>query len=390
MALVELAIGVVGFGAILRDPELVDIPAFTGILVARGVPLITLAWLCLILPSAMAMGAALWIYAGAHKSSFPLWFGLGFVALFLFQGGAGVGVVAALGTPGSLVDSLLLIAGLGVFLLFPNGNWWPRWSRWAYPVLCIPVLTDLTLTQDLRRALTAPGTPIDRSRFFSVAAPLSLLALVVIAQTLRYRRHSNVVERLQTRWVLVSSLFWSIPILGSFVSILAGVGETLLGLLVGIATGFSYFIPIACAVAVSKYRLYELDRVVSRTVSYAVVAGSIGLLYVAGVGLVRFLLPASGALAVAASTLGAVVVISPLYRRVRDVVDRRFHRARYDAQLVSAAFANHLQSALNIDELVDDIVEVLRKTVQPRSAAVWTAVRPEASTGPGEIQSRIR
>jgi hypothetical protein len=153
--------------------------------------------------------------------------------------------------------------------------------------------------------------------------------------------------------------------------VLAGFTGQPVGLLLAVTAFASYLIPAACAVAITKHRLYDLGRVVSRTVTYSVVAGLVGLLYVAGVGLVRFLFPLSGSLGVAASTLAAVALISPLHRRVREAVDRRFNRARYDAQIESAAFANRLQSALNFDELVADIVEVLKKTVQPASAAIW-------------------
>ncbi|MGH8958786.1 MAG: hypothetical protein ACRDVK_08935, partial [Acidimicrobiia bacterium] len=166
---------------------------------------------------------------------------------------------------------------------------------------------------------------------------------------------------------------WSIPAVLAIAMVLAGFAGRFVGFLLAVTAFGSYLIPVACAVAITKYRLYDLGRVVSRTVTYSVVASSVGLLYVAGVGLMRFLFPLSGALAVAASTLAVVAVVSPFYRRVRDAVDRRFNRARYDAQVESAAFSNRLQSALNFDELVADMIEVLRKTVQPVSTAIWTS-----------------
>jgi hypothetical protein len=271
-----------------------------------------------------------------------------------------------------------------IFFLFPNGQWRPGWARWVLPLLLVPLLIDPALAQDARRMLAGPDTTISGSRVPALLSLISLFAFLVVAQTIRYIRHSSIVERLQTKWVLLAGVLWSIPAVLAIAMVWAGFTGQLVGLLLAVTAFASYLIPVACAVAITKHRLYDLGRVVSRTVTYAVVAGSVGLLYVVGVGLMRFLFPLSGSLGVAASTLAAVAVVSPLYRRVRDAVDRRFNRARYDAQVESAAFASRLQAALNLDELVVDIVEVVKKTVQPATAAIWTSplARPPAARMP--------
>lgn len=368
-----VAIGVVGFRQTLGNPDLVDIPIFTDLLTGQGLSRVALIWGLQVLPWALAVIAALWIYFGTRQANFPLWFGLGLIALYLFQGGVGQGLVEAWGVTGSYIDTALLAFAILVFFLFPNGQWQPRWARWVLLVLLLPLLIDPALAQDARRMLAGPDTAISGSRVPALLSLISLFAFLVAAQTIRYVRHSSVVERLQTKWVLLGGVLWSVPAVLAIAMVLAGFMGQLVGLLLAVTAFASYLIPAACAVAITKHRLYDLGRVVSRTVTYSVVAGSVGLLYVLGVGLMRFLFPLSGSLGVAASTLAAVAVVSPLYRRVRVAVDRRFNRARYDAQVESAAFANRLQAALNLDELVVDIVEVLKKTVQPKSAAIWTS-----------------
>ena len=363
----------VGFGETLRNPDLVDIPIFTDLLTSQGIGRVTLIWGLQVLPWALAVVAAAWIYVGTHYLNFPLWFGLGLISMYLFQGGVGQGLVEAWGIAGSYIDTVILALAILAFFLFPNGRWQPRWARWVFMVLLIPLLIDPALAQDSRRMLAGPEAVISESRLPGILSLISLFAFLVAVQIIRYVQHSSRVERLQTKWVLLAGAFWATPALLAIAIVLAGFTGRLVGLLLAVTAFGSYLIPIACAVAITKYRLYDLGRVVSRTVSYTLVAGSVGLLYVAGVALLRFVFPLSGSFAVAASTLVAVAVMSPLYRRVRDGVDRRFNRARYDAQVESAAFTNRLQSALDFDQLVADIVEVLRKTVQPASATIWTS-----------------
>jgi hypothetical protein len=209
-----------------------------------------------------------------------------------------------------------------------------------------------------------------------VIATISLFAFLAAMQTIRYHRHSTAIEKLQTRWVLLGGFFWSTPAIVAIALAIFGPRGRLVGFLLAVTAFGSYVIPIACAVAITKYRLYELGRVVSRTLTYSAVAGFVALLYVAGVALVRLVFPLSGSLAVATSTLAAVAAISPVHRRIRSAVDRRFNRARYDAQVESAAFSVRLQSALNLDDLVSDIGKVLQKTVQPASTAIWTNLVP--------------
>jgi hypothetical protein len=367
----QIFLAIVGFRQTLANPDLVDIPIFTTLLTEQGLSRTTLIWTLQITPFLLALIAALWIYFGTRQHNYPLWFGLGLVSLYVFQGGVGHGLVEVWGLFGSYLDNWLLDSALLAFLLFPNGRFQPRWSVWVFLVLLIPHVTYPSAIQDARRMLAGVDALAGRE-MVAVIATISLFGFLVTVQTIRYQRHSGAIERLQTRWVLMGGFFWSTPAIVAIALVLIGPQGRLVGLLLALTAFGSYVIPIACAVAITRYRLYDLGRVVSRTITYSVVAGAVALLYVAGVALVRFLFPFSGPLAVAASTLAAVAAISPLHRRVRNAVDRRFNRARYDAEIESAAFGARLRSAPDLDDLVSDIAEVLRKTVQPATTAIWT------------------
>jgi hypothetical protein len=130
-------------------------------------------------------------------------------------------------------------------------------------------------------------------------------------------------------------------------------------------------LPAAITVAILRYRLYEIDRLVSRTVSYAVVIGMLVAVYAGGVFLLRSLLPVEGDLAVAASTLAVAALFNPLRRRVQKRVDRRFNRPRYDAEREVERFAGRMRTDLDLDDVTGDLLGVVTMTVQPAAATVW-------------------
>jgi hypothetical protein len=126
--------------------------------------------------------------------------------------------------------------------------------------------------------------------------------------------------------------------------------------------------------------LHEIDRIISRTVSYGVLTGGMVGLYAAGVFVLTPLLAGVGGgseLAVAAATLGVAAAFGPVRRRVQDVVDRRFNRARYDAQRTVATFAADLRSAVDLDELQTSLIHAVNQSVAPHSADLWLRHKPE-------------
>ena len=130
-------------------------------------------------------------------------------------------------------------------------------------------------------------------------------------------------------------------------------------------------IPLACVVAVLKYRLYEIDRIISRTLTYAIVTGLLVGVYAGLVLLATRVLPFHTPVAVAASTLAAAALFNPLRRRVQQAVDRRFNRARYDADQTVAAFAARLKDAVDLDSVRDDLAGVVHQALEPAHVSVW-------------------
>jgi hypothetical protein len=195
--------------------------------------------------------------------------------------------------------------------------------------------------------------------------PAGIAALVV-----RWRR-SGSLEREQIKWLLWAAL---IQVLG----IVAGiVGSELVGGPVqGGWTGAlgdvaSAALPAAVFIAVSRHRLYEIDRIISRTVSYAVVVAFLALLFFGVVTALSSLLPGESDLAIAGSTLAVAALFNPVRRRVQGWVDRRFNRSRYDTQRVMDRFAGSLQDRVDSEGLVDGWVGVVSETMQPTSVAIW-------------------
>ena len=132
-------------------------------------------------------------------------------------------------------------------------------------------------------------------------------------------------------------------------------------------------IPAAVGIAILKYRLYDIDRLISRTLGYAIVTGLLVGLYAGLVLLATQVLSIKSPVAVAASTLAAAALFTPLRRRVQHVVDRRFNRVRYDADQTIAAFAARLQEGAALDAVRSDLLAVVNTAVEPAHLSVWTA-----------------
>ena len=128
-------------------------------------------------------------------------------------------------------------------------------------------------------------------------------------------------------------------------------------------------------VAIMKYRLFEIDRIISRTLAYAIVTGLLIGVYAGIVLLATRVAGVTGSVAVAGSTLAAAALFHPLRRRVQRAVDRRFNRARYDADRVVAAFAAGLKDAVDVDSVRDDLVGAVQQALEPAHLSLWVSER---------------
>jgi hypothetical protein len=202
----------------------------------------------------------------------------------------------------------------------------------------------------------------------------SLLAALVCV-VLRFRA-SRGTQRQQMRWVGAGA---AAAVIGLLLSVPGA-----LGLLPNATTFILYpgllCPPVGVAVAVLRYRLWDLDRLVSRTVTYTLVTALLVAPYLLIVPAATRLAAGSGGLAVAAATLAAAAAFQPLRRRVQDQVDHRFNRRRYDAARTVEAFAAHLRDQVDLDALGAELLAVVERTVQPTKASLW--LRPPAAPRP--------
>ena len=362
-----------GLAEVVRSPESVSSPAFLGVMEMIGVSAVQAAWLGFVVPTVLAFIVAVTIRRRRPDDPNALLFGLAMVGLFLIVDGVGTALATVVPRPAArLVDVLAVdLTVLGLYL-FPNGRFLPRWTAW-------PALLFIFASwafPDLPAAARATGTGTPGVFPAWLITLVSVFALLVLAtwlpsQVYRYRHRSTHLERLQTRWVLFG---FSLIVFGGFGAILlralGAPTPSIAAALLTAAVG-SYVLPVATGFAVLRYRLYEIDRIISRTVTYAVVAGLLAGLYAVIVfGLTR-LLPATGDLAVAGSTLAVAGLFNPLRHRVQQLVDRRFNRRRYDAELLIDSFAARLRSGINLGEVLSDLRGVLARTVEPDSTMIW-------------------
>jgi hypothetical protein len=180
------------------------------------------------------------------------------------------------------------------------------------------------------------------------------------------------VERQQLQWVALAAALTGLSMLAAAVLIAAGeVNLAAWASVVGVL-----FLPLATGAAILRYRLYDLDRIVSRTLAYGLLTALLGLGYAAVVlGLGR-LLPEGSSLVVAAATLAVAALFQPLRRRLQGSVDRRFNRRRHDAARVIDGFGARLRDQLDLDTLTADVLAVATQTMQPTRASLW--LRPPA------------
>ena len=273
-------------------------------------------------------------------------------------------------------------------LLLPDGRLRsPRWRPVAVASVCGAVLvvagglapgrlTDPPIPNPLALAGWAGMAATVADATGGVVHVASLVAALVCV-VLRFRA-AREVERQQLRWVAagaataVAGLLWVTALLA---------GGAALGLTSGSYVVVAFLtlpcLPGAIAVAVLRYRLWDLDRLVSRTVTYALVTGLLVVPYLLILPVTTRLAGSSGSLAVAAATLAAAAAFSPRRRSVQDLVDRRFNRRRYDAARTVEAFAVRLRDQVDLDALAAELLAVVDQTMQPTQASLW--LRPPAT-----------
>ncbi len=306
----------------------------------------------------------------------------------LRHGGLPLGWLALLAQPGWAPAIVLL--GL-VFLLFPDGQppsprW--RWVLWAYlAVGSLWIASAFTLTVgaiighhlrvDPSGTLVALDNTAHNAAWWNAVTLVGAVVLAVCwlasltAQALSYRRSSGE-RRQQLKWLLTGTAIGGACLA---ISLTSGSRSGFLHILSIVAIVGGLALPLAIGVAIFRYRLFDIDRLISRTLAYAIVTALLIGVYAGIVLLATQVVSITTPVAVAAATLAAAALFNPLRRRVQRIVDRRFNRARYDADKTVAAFAARLQDAVDLDAVQDDLAGVVHQALEPAHVSVWISQR---------------
>jgi hypothetical protein len=320
----------------------------------------------------LGLALAAWIATGEYWmllswGSYPLagWYILHVrpgnrIGLILLSVGALFGITSlGLVAPTVFERAGLITAYLAMFLflvfllLFPSGRPATTVGRYFVPVLGMLALAVVAM------AFLWPAPLLEANP----AVYLAFLLVGFIDVALRWLRAEGV-EALQMMWFA-----WAVGVVAmSFVLWTLGISATWLQVVLTLVPNV---IPVAIAIAVTRHGLYGIDRVISRTVSYSLVTLVVVGTYAVVVTSVSRLLPDSGALPVAGATLAAAAVCLPVVRRVRVAVDRRFDRARFDAQQQVEAFAERMSTTVEADGVAADLLATVQRTLAPGAAGVW-------------------
>jgi hypothetical protein len=357
-----------------------DIPAFVlatlsattvGVLLASRRPRHPVGWLLLGLGLPVALSGVATGYANyglmARPGALPA---AGWAALY-----HGVSVLAA------------LAALQFVLLLTPTGSLpSPRWRWWAGVAAgsaVVALATSLVLPFD--PPYQANPNPLAIPALAGLLRPLSNLTWAVTALglpvaaaslLLRFRRARGV-ERQQLRWLVLAAALAAAVLAATLLALAVGLvgstgDEVLLGWVSAVVLGL---MPLATGAAILRYRLYDLDRIVSRTVAYGLLTVLLGGGYATVVLGLGQLLGRDSTLVVAGATLAVAAVFRPARRRVQGAVDRRFNRRRYDAARTIQGFSTRLREQVDLDALTAELLVVADQTMQPTRVSIWLRPR---------------
>ena len=353
------------FGAVGQPLLMIPFGA-VGTLVASRQPRNPIGWLLLAIAVTATGGADAGFYAVRAYDIDHHGLPLSRLAVFLTQGWA----------------SMLVLLPLPI-LFFPDGRvtrpW--RWTLGAYIALMAVLVehlvvtdwgafTEHTLRIDSSGELKQLGTNSSGGPGFAVVV-IGFLAISlswVVRQVVLYRRSSGD-TRQQLKWLLAGGSF---AVFGFFLAMTIGSGSH--GVLAAIGkVGFLGLIalPISIGIGILRYQLYEIDRLISRTLSYALLTGLLVGVFVGLVLLTTRVLPFSSPVGVAASTLAAAGLFAPLRSRLQRLVDRRFNRARYDAEALVAAFGARLRDAVDPETVLTELAAAAGGSLQPAHVSVW-------------------
>ena len=275
-----------------------------------------------------------------------------------------------------------VIAFIGVPLVFPDGRLLSPRFRWVARIAVADMVVWTLLGVLFAKGSTprVPGlaflSPVaDVLQAFVLIATLVSFGGAVVAVGLRFRR-GDAVQRQQVKWLAADVAIAAILLPLSLM--LTDASPELANTLSGFAVIAMFALPVVIAIAVLRYRLYEIDRIISRSIGWAIVTGVLVAVFAGGVVLLQAALAPftnENTLAVAGSTLVAFALFQPLRRRVQRTVDRRFDRARYDGEQTVQAFAEQVRNDVDLASLQASLAATADRAVRPAGSRVWLSTR---------------
>ena len=276
--------------------------------------------------------------------------------------------------------ALASIMVINLLLIFPNGRFTPRWMKWVALVYYFDLAAILLLSGLNNWLGGGLNSTVETFGFLVFIFTFVCCGLLSFAgQIYRYLRVSNPLEKQQSRWVLVSLA--SIPVYIAFLIFDALTQfQSVQPALYAFIDGFlklvmATVIPLSTAFAILRYRLWDIDFILRRTLSYSLLTALLGLLYYSAVTLLQNIFSglsgqASPAVLVI-STLAIAALFTPLRNRIQEFIDRRFYRRKYDAEKALAQFAAVARSETDLKKLTRALLEVTEETMQPENSSLW-------------------
>ena len=373
---IALTMGLTMAGAVAADPEWGSLTlglyliadasfALVGAVLVTRVPDNRVGWIL------WTAGATLAIGVVGHAAA---------VTAFVSDGPSPPSVFLALLAVACIQVTFALIMAF-LPLLYPTGR--PPSPRWRPVVWYAVIVAAFSVAKEvLAPGPLDPVSGVENPLVFDAFAAdwdavnivqsimlLTLIPLSVLSLVARYRA-AALVERQQVKWFAAIALL----MVAFFAGAILAPTEELANLGWGLAILMLPLLPVAIGVAVLRYRLYEIDRLISRTIGWTLVTGLLLTLFTAMILATQALLATftqGQTIAVAASTLAIFALFQPLRRRVQRAVDRRFDRARFDTERLAAAFADRLRADLDIDSVADDLTQTTSAAVAPTSLGIW-------------------
>jgi hypothetical protein len=290
--------------------------------------------------------------------------------------------------PFVLIEYVAFMSWMLFFYLFPSGRFVPRGARW----LAVGWIVFAGLWNFFG---ATPLAPLNWPKPLFAVAIAVLWGSFPVCQVYRYRRASDAVQRQQTKWVVFGV---AVAVVGFLLTLVAvgpppvdlpqeQVGRGLVSML--LMDLFVLAIPVSIGVAVLKYRLFDIDRLINRTLVYGLLTATLGLGYVGAVLVLSQVLGQDRSnLAVAGSTLVVAAMFQPARHRIQTAVDRHFNRRRYGAAKAIEAFSTRLRDQVDLDTLATELLAAVDQTMEPTRVSLWLRPSPPGSSGTPRSEAR--